>query len=235
MPKGVYERKPDSRIHILRVWTPERDQIVRQMYLDGQSLGQIAKHFGSTARHVLRSLKRTNTPRRGKGHPGSKNHAWKGGRNTDKAGYILIHCPSHPHATAGGYVREHRLVMESLLKRHLEPGEVVHHKNGNNSDNRPENLLLFVNNATHLAVELKGKTPKWTEDGLKRIQSRKAPSMKGNVRRPNGHGVRALRKKWHDQYGPETSGASGTEPEARIPPIPPGYARPKKKRGKAPP
>lgn len=44
----------------------------------------------------------------------------------------------------GKWVRQHRLVMERFLKRPLLRVEVVHHKNGEKTDNRLENLELMT-------------------------------------------------------------------------------------------
>jgi hypothetical protein len=63
-------------------------------------------------------------------------------------GYISIRCPDHPRAY-GGRVREHVLVMESVLGRHLTKFEVVHHKNYIEDDNRKENLYLCRNRSHH--------------------------------------------------------------------------------------
>lgn len=77
---------------------------------------------------------------------GETHGAWKGGRIRQR-GYVLVYAPEHPHAYratkgSGGYVQEHRLVMEKMIGRYLLPKETVHHRNGKKDDNRPENLLL---------------------------------------------------------------------------------------------
>jgi hypothetical protein len=59
-------------------------------------------------------------------------------------GYRLIWIPSHPRANKQGYVREHHVVMERSIGRYLKFGEVVHHKNGDRSDNKIENLQLMT-------------------------------------------------------------------------------------------
>jgi hypothetical protein len=51
-------------------------------------------------------------------------------------GYRYIRVRNPPFATKIGYVMEHRLVMESHLKRYLNKTELVHHLNGIRTDNR---------------------------------------------------------------------------------------------------
>lgn len=64
-------------------------------------------------------------------------------RYIDTQGYVHLRIPEHPDAGSTGYIREHRYVMEQVLGRRLGPHERIHHKNGNKSDNRPENLELW--------------------------------------------------------------------------------------------
>lgn len=90
-----------------------------------------------------------------KAHPGmrkGKNSSnWKGGKTIVAKGYILIHAPDHPHAQKGGYVFEHRLIIEETLGRYLLPEEIVHHEDEIKDNNEPENLRLFPSVEKHLA------------------------------------------------------------------------------------
>ena len=46
-------------------------------------------------------------------------------------------------------VHTHRVVAARMLGRQLPPGEVVHHIDGNKRNNRPDNLMVFENQAAH--------------------------------------------------------------------------------------
>lgn len=117
-------------------------------------------------------------PRGGPGHPD-----WKGGRTKSK-GYWYVWCENHPFPGKGKhYVAEHRLVMEKKLGRYLLPGEVCHHIDSDPLNNDPENLIVFGSNGLHLKHELAGRCPKWTPEGLQRLDAERKSARRKNHRK----------------------------------------------------
>lgn len=107
---------------------------------------------------------------RGRGAPGSRNRAWKGGRRVDKGGYTLVYQPDHPMACSNGCVREHRLIAEKALGRFLTPTEVVHHIDDDPSNNDPANLMVYETNGRHIVETRKGKLSPGQKRGLDRAR-----------------------------------------------------------------
>lgn len=115
-----------------------------------------------------RDIRGEKNPMYGKGMPGQSNPMygkrkelcprWGGGIKIRADGYILVvTSDDHPFPadiTPSGtkYVLLHRLIMEEHLGRYLEPGEVIHHKDGNPGNNAIENLELFASQADHIRI-----------------------------------------------------------------------------------
>jgi hypothetical protein len=131
----------------------------------------MARRIGANKRHVKQFLQERGIERLVRPQTGANNPKWRGGRQVDKDGYVLILRTDHPHRSRHGYVREHRLVMEAHLGRLLEPTEIVHHKDGNRQNNALENLEVFGSNGAHLATSLRGRVPRWTPAGKARLRA----------------------------------------------------------------
>ena len=83
---------------------------------------------------------------------------WNAGTSngwTDKRGYRWLYVTENGKRRAR---REHRVVVEQSIGRRLEPWEVVHHKDGNPSNNAIDNLEV-VEFGAHTAEHHAGHRP----------------------------------------------------------------------------
>ena len=121
-------------------------------------------------KEVIRIINKMGRPARFKhGHNGRgrNNGGWKGGRWVNPNGYVLLNGYHNHPRNNNGRVFEHILVMEKHIGRYLRPEEVVHHINGNRSDNRIENLELFESHSEHMKLEKTGT--KLSEETKKKV------------------------------------------------------------------
>ena len=122
-------------------------------------------HHTKEAKEKIREANKDNTNRLGKYHSKEtkrkmsearsreKCYKWKGGIKHDSEGYLHFKAPKKCKFSSmknkDGYILIHRLVMAECLQRPLRPEEVVHHINGNITDNGRENLMLLKNKGEH--------------------------------------------------------------------------------------
>lgn len=74
---------------------------------------------------------------------------WKGGIKIERGGRVKLYRPEHPCADDRGYVWRHRLNAEESIGRLLCPEEVVHHLDGDVTNDDPANLQVLPDQATH--------------------------------------------------------------------------------------
>lgn len=91
----------------------------------------------------------------GRSRTGDKNPNWNGGLIVGVDERVLVYCPGDPEAKllGGMYALRYRLVARKKLGRPLAENEVVHHINGDPTDDRPENLEVTTPSA-HMRFHL---------------------------------------------------------------------------------
>lgn len=76
---------------------------------------------------------------------GTRHGRWNSGRLQSSDGYTLVRVGvEHPLADANGYAYEHAIVWVSAGFLLPGSGEVIHHRSGDKSDNRLENLEMLT-------------------------------------------------------------------------------------------
>ena len=123
--------------------TLDLTSLIERYKTDKQAVRKFAKENNVDIVTVYNHLKRIGFCIRQRGDASSgtqareKNPNWKGGVSHDGAGYVTVNIGN------GKQARQHRLIAEQMLGRPLNNGEVIHHKNGNRSDNRVENIEVL--------------------------------------------------------------------------------------------
>ena len=86
------------------------------------------------------------------GHAGESEprHSPKGFGTVSSFGYVV-------RTIDGKKLKEHRLIAEQAIGKQLPKKAVVHHLNGNRSDNRPCNLVVCPDDAYHKLLHVRQK------------------------------------------------------------------------------
>src|SRR5882724_6766328 len=74
----------------IKTWNAKRDAEVASLYLAGETQVTIARHFKTNGSRVRESLLRCGIQPRRPSVSGSHNPAWKGGRQIDADGYVIV-------------------------------------------------------------------------------------------------------------------------------------------------
>jgi len=132
--KGIYSNREWLKKHYVRQHFSLR-KIAKMCKVNFKTIDFWVKKF-NFIKHPVGS----------KGMKREKCHRWKGGK-TIVNGYIVIYENGHK------YIPEHRIIAEKCLGRKLLQKEVIHHIDGNRTNNNPQNLYLFPSNNEHKAFE----------------------------------------------------------------------------------
>ena len=138
---------PYSKNHLIELllgWFEKYGRPPKSREIDGDAEMPNSRtyknHFGSWNKALLESG--IGIPKRRSGMTGKSGelaYRWRGGRIVNDNGYVLV-----KNKNTFRYEREHRVIIEKHLNRRLKRHEVIHHLNGNKTDNNAQNLVVMT-------------------------------------------------------------------------------------------
>lgn len=82
----------------------------------------------------------------------------KEGKTTYMMGNRLyVKDPENPNANNSGLVAEYIIIAQQMLNRPMMPGEVVHHRDHDTTNNDPSNLMVFASQHDHMMYHRRGE------------------------------------------------------------------------------
>lgn len=116
-------------------WTEEEENKLKELLEKGLTYAEVGKLLNRSYYSIVMKKERL-------GIEISRVKEKAERRVTDDS--VLVLCPDHPKAYPDGYVNEKIVVAEEMIGRQLKEDETVNHRNGNPTDNRPENLEVLT-------------------------------------------------------------------------------------------
>lgn len=117
-------------------------EMIENLYIKKNlTITQMSKELNGSSNTIVKLMKRFGIDKKVK--TWNNNPNWKGGRMKERK-RLLIYSPDHPRKINGNYAYEYVLLMEKKLGRFLEKNEVVHHIDGDETNNSLDNLTIMT-------------------------------------------------------------------------------------------